>query len=325
MWLYFLFVNPSPRRVQKCVNSAGGYACKCNAGYELYAGNGTAEFYIPETETGERDGDTYRVNKTCVPKLCPPLSAPENGVILTNKEHYRFGDTARFDCDFGYVMAAGGGRDSDAAALECTSSGQWNGTVPECVRADCDPIPDDVTEGLQVASLADGEENSGPVTFGANVSLSCVQPGKPLRRRASAGFRQCVYDPRPGRPDYWMAGAAPACPRIDCGQPPLIPGADYAADLADTRYRANFFFGCKDEAFRLVGQSSQSTNIVTCMEDGVWDFGNLRCEGPVCEDPLRPPDGDQISDSYEQGSKVREYLHRYYIEYKRRVHAYNYM
>ena len=69
-------------------------------------------------------------------------------------------------------------------------------------------------------------------------------------------------------------------------------------------YQSTFFFGCKDEAFRLVGQSSKNNNLVTCMEDGVWDFGNLRCEGPVCEDPGRPADGRQISDSYEQGSKV---------------------
>ena len=63
--------------------------------------------------------------------------------------------------------------------------------------------------------------------------------------------------------------------RIDCGQPPQIPGADYG-DFIDTRYQANFFFGCKDEAFRLVGKSSKNTNIVTCQENGVWDFGNLR-------------------------------------------------
>ena len=102
-----------------------------------------------------------------------------------------------------------------------------------------------------------------------------------------------MYDPRPGSPDYWLSGSQPACPRIDCGTPPLIPGADYG-DFIDTRYQANFFFGCKDEAFRLVGQSSKKTNIVTCMDDGVWDFGNLRCEGPVCEDPGRPPDGEQV-------------------------------
>lgn len=41
-----------------------------------------------------------------------------------------------------------------------------------------------------------------------------------------------------------------------------------------------------------------------CQANGVWDFGDLRCEGPVCEDPGRPPDGVQISRSYEQGSEV---------------------
>ena len=45
--------------------------------------------------------------------------------------------------------------------------------------------------------------------------------------------------------------------------------------------------------------------MVKCQEDGNWDFGDLRCEGPVCEDPRRPPDGIQISESYEQGSEVK--------------------
>ena len=71
-----------------------------------------------------------------------------------------------------------------------------------------------------------------------------------------------------------------------------------------SRYQAYFGFGCKDEAFKLVGRSSKRTNIVTCLDTGVWDFGDLRCEGPVCEDPGRPADGKQISESYEQGSKV---------------------
>jgi hypothetical protein len=51
-------------------------------------------------------------------------------------------------------------------------------------------------------------------------------------------------------------------------------------------------------------QSSKNKNIVRCQENGVWDFGNMRCEGPVCEDPRRPPDGSQIAESYEQGSQV---------------------
>lgn len=40
------------------------------------------------------------------------------------------------------------------------------------------------------------------------------------------------------------------------------------------------------------------------MKDGTWDFGDLRCEGPVCVDPGHAPDGDQVTTGYEQGSRV---------------------
>ena len=278
---------------QKCVNTAGDFSCKCTLGHDLYTANGTSEFYIPDSETGLRDGDTYRLNKTCVRKLCPKLAAPDNGAVLTDMDHYRFGDQIKFQCDFGYVMTGD-------PSLLCTSSGDWNGTTPECTRAACTSIQDDIAEGLEVDRENDNELQVG---FGANVTLSCNQIGKPLRRRATAGFRQCVYDPRPDRPDYWLSGAQPQCPRLDCGPPPQIPGADYGP-INDYKYQSSFFFGCKDEAFRLTGESSKNNNIVTCMDDGTWDFGTLKCEGPVCEDPGRPADGEQISDSYEQGSKV---------------------
>lgn len=145
--------------------------------------------------------------------------------------------------------------------------------------------------------------------LGQNVSLQCDEVGKPLRKTASSDFRQCVFNPLPGRPDYWLSGRDPDCPRIDCGVPPPVPGADYG-DFVDTKYQASFFFGCKDEAFRLAGQSSKNDNIVRCGADGQWDFGNMRCEGPVCEDPRRPPDGAQVSTSYEQGSEVTFTCHK---------------
>lgn len=65
--------------------SPGNYSCNCNIGYELYTKNGTAGFIIDESETGERDGDTYQRNKTCVPVMCPKLEPPENGKILSTK------------------------------------------------------------------------------------------------------------------------------------------------------------------------------------------------------------------------------------------------
>lgn len=65
--------------------SPGNYSCACNVGYELYTRNGTAGFIIDESENGEREGDVYQRNKTCVPIMCPKLQAPENGKILSTK------------------------------------------------------------------------------------------------------------------------------------------------------------------------------------------------------------------------------------------------
>lgn len=111
---------------QKCVNSPGSYACACNAGFELFTQNGTAGFAISKSETGTHDGDLYQKNKTCVPVMCSPLTAPENGKLLTSKVQHHFGDLINFQCNFGYVM-------SGSASLLCLSSGQWNATVPECM------------------------------------------------------------------------------------------------------------------------------------------------------------------------------------------------
>lgn len=110
---------------QKCINNAGDYSCGCNVGFELYNQNGTAAFYIDKFENGLRDGDTYQVNKSCVPVMCPNLGAPENGIILSTKDKYHFGDLVNFQCDFGFIM-------SGSSSLLCTSTGIWNGSMPEC-------------------------------------------------------------------------------------------------------------------------------------------------------------------------------------------------
>lgn len=67
------------------IYSPGNYSCVCNVGYELFTRNGTAGFTVDPSETGERDGDAYQRNKTCVPVMCPTLQAPENGIILSTK------------------------------------------------------------------------------------------------------------------------------------------------------------------------------------------------------------------------------------------------
>lgn len=165
--------------------------------------------------------------------------------------------------------------------------------------AKCVSLPDDKLEGLSVERP---DPESVLVPFRDNVTITCSASGRKLRNTATSGFRQCVYDPKPGLPDYWLSGSQPSCPRVDCYQPMSTPGAEYG-QFVDTRFQSSFFFGCQN-TFKLAGQTSRHDNVVRCQSDGIWDFGDLRCEGPVCEDPGRPSDGRQIARSYEQGSEV---------------------
>ncbi|XP_015790438.1 uncharacterized protein LOC107367263 isoform X1 [Tetranychus urticae] len=280
---------------QRCLNSPGSFNCFCNAGYELYTRNGTSNFFIPPSETGTKEGDQYRLNKTCVPKICPKLDPPTNGKILSTKKNYYFGDIISFHCDFGYLMTG-------PSNLLCTSNGVWNGTVPECVYAYCPTLEDDPSIGLNFRYGEDRSTKLNQVPYLSNVTVECDQEGKPLRGTASSSFRQCVFDPKMSHPEFWLSGASPSCPRVDCGIPPNTSGASYGF-YADTKYRASFFFGC-EETFTLAGKTSRNDNVIRCGPDGIWDFGDLRCEGPVCADPGHPPDGQQAALSFEQGSQI---------------------
>lgn len=163
--------------------------------------------------------------------------------------------------------------------------------------AKCVSLPDDKVGGLAVIRP---DEGSVLVAFKDNVTLTCSSMGRSLRNTATSSFRQCVYDPKPGLPDYWLSGSQPNCPRADCGMPTPTPGAEYG-QFVDTKYQSSFFFGCQN-TFKLAGETEKHDNVVRCQSNGIWDFGDLRCEGPVCDDPMRPPDGTQIARSYEQGT-----------------------
>lgn len=287
----------------RCVNSPGSFACACNAGYQLYTQNGTSGLFLAPGEDGLKDGDLYRINKTCVRKSCPLLTSPSNGLLLSTSPIHRYGEVVHFSCDFGYVMQG-------SANLLCTSTGTWNSTAPECVRATCTLPVDDSNTGLtwraeSTSESGESRSRSAQVSYLGNVTIECTQPGRPLPQHAFASFRQCVFDPKTesvSSNGYWLSGAAPVCPKVDCGVPGNTSGATYGF-YPDTKYRSSFFFGCED-TFTLAGKTSRSNNVITCDADGSWDFGDLRCEGPVCNDPGHPADGTQIATSYEHGSRV---------------------
>ena len=65
----------------------------------------------------------------------------------------------------------------------------------------------------------------------------------------------------------------------ECGDPPEIKGsAPYAVGC--TYYNCSFTFECRGQYLRM-GSSSAGGNSVRCDEDGLWDFGDLSCQGII--------------------------------------------
>lgn len=79
------------------------------------------------------------------------------------------------------------------------------------IDAHCERLPDDPAQGL----LFESESESKYIPFFENVTVACHEVGRPLRSTLTAGFRQCVFDPREGLPQqHWLSGARPVCPSM---------------------------------------------------------------------------------------------------------------
>ena len=117
--------------------------------------------------------------------MCPSLSAPENGALLTTRKHHHFGDVVSFQCHIGHIMVG-------SASLQCTVTGTWNATLPECRPAQCVALADDVSEGLVVRRSGDASDSGQLVPFGGNISLTCNEVGRPLARTPTSSFRQVI-------------------------------------------------------------------------------------------------------------------------------------
>ncbi|XP_078666423.1 uncharacterized protein LOC144908582 isoform X2 [Branchiostoma floridae x Branchiostoma belcheri] len=99
------------------VSYPNGVTFTCNSGYTL---NGVA------TPTCQADGTWSNPVPTCAPILCPPRTAPANGVVFpTGPVIYEEG--VEFSCDQGYVL-------NGAATATCTADGAWSHPVPTCSR-----------------------------------------------------------------------------------------------------------------------------------------------------------------------------------------------
>lgn len=112
---------------QICVNSPGSYKCQCNDGYDLFTKDGQSGIFIQPDEDGTKDDDINRFNKTCIPRMCGNMTAPDNGALLATDKVFRHPMIIEFQCKFGHEMMG-------PSHLQCMADGKWNGSAPLCIR-----------------------------------------------------------------------------------------------------------------------------------------------------------------------------------------------
>jgi hypothetical protein len=110
-----------------CHNSQGGYTCSCKEGYDLFKFDGQNGMFLKNGETGYGNFDVVRFNKTCVPRRCAQLTAPEHGKIVSPVNNFEYSTIVEFQCKFGYQIHG-------PRFLKCLTDGKWNGTTPSCTR-----------------------------------------------------------------------------------------------------------------------------------------------------------------------------------------------
>ncbi|CAC5408148.1 unnamed protein product [Mytilus coruscus] len=269
---------------QTCKDLEPGYTCGCNDGFVLYTAEGFNNISLADGENGQRNGDVYHINHTCVRKQCPVPPPLTNGKVLSKKELFFFEDSVEFTCDLGYKL------DPMYSKLDCRSDGSWSNIFPSCQMATC-PTPTQ-------ASIARSTNiyPAGPsVDYETEVNIECQNGSMKINRTL-----YCSYNVMTG--GYELLGDAPECPEINCGQPENVPGSMYSG-LTNTSLDSTFTFDC-ESGFERSGMSLNETNTVTCQENGRWNIGNLTCTGGRCKDPGTPGGAMQVVTSYEVGEMV---------------------
>ena len=229
---------------------AGGHAVyQCEVGYRLHSASNKLRC--------NNDGKWVMSSRpNCVKVTCPLPPLIANG----SRRYERppgAGSRAIYSCLAGFVMAG-------EPQMDCTNSGVWNGTLPECLPISCPPprgIPHGTVTGNQF-------------TFLSSVEYSCDVGFVLVGEEQRMSVRRTCNESGQWQPDL------PVCDRRRC---PAIKTMEHGRTVSygDPVYGSVVEFVC-DAGFRLEGQAK-----LTCLASGQWSDSVPSCRMIFCFQP--PP------------------------------------
>ncbi|KAL1772828.1 hypothetical protein HispidOSU_004774 [Sigmodon hispidus] len=187
-----------------------------------------------------------------------PLPTIRNGHHTGHAGQFFAGMSVTYSCDSGYLLIG-------EKTIKCLSSGEWDGIIPTCKEAKCEP-PEQIPNGQIKEPLS--------LQVGKSVYFSCNE-GYRLQGQPSS---QCVIV---GQKLIWTK--KPVCKEILCPPPPpVLNGSHTGSFSANVPYGSTVNYTCdpspeKGVNFILIGEKS-----IYCTSDskksGIWSGPAPRCE-----------------------------------------------
>ncbi|XP_065195313.1 sushi, von Willebrand factor type A, EGF and pentraxin domain-containing protein 1-like [Sycon ciliatum] len=203
---------------------------------------------------------------TCIKINCPTLRAPQNGGMKVSG--IETGSTGTFTCSAGYNLIG-------VSSIQCSSTGQWSGSVPHCKIVQC-PDPGTPAHGtkqphtLTYQSSVRYDCDAGYYLVGSS-SRTCTQHGQWTSTLPTCKTQHC---PNPGTPGNGIQ---------------LLQGLSYLSIVA---YKCNLGYNLNGSTFRV------------CSADKTWTPAMPICQISECSDPGTPENATRQLDGLSYGDQV---------------------
>jgi hypothetical protein len=191
------------------------------------------------TRTCQADGTWSGTAPTCVPAMCPALTAPAGGTVTAQALTY--GSVATYACSIGYAMTG-------TATRTCQQDGTWSGSAPTCTIKNCGTL----------ANPTNGTVSAPATTYGSTATYSCA-----------AGYNMSGSATRTCQDTATWSGTAPTCVIVNCGA--LTNPANGAVNAPTTTYGSSATYSCTN-GYGLVGPTTRS-----CQANGTWSGATPMC------------------------------------------------